>query len=765
MKSLSGLGIMLCLAFMVGMQAGPAEATDISGLYYLRDDYPRQDFGSLQRDPTRETSHVFCDQWVRFPFTQPGTYEMPYYMTSVYYHVWLDAFPYSSPLCSFDVNWKNASGGGGHVTVDPEDALLTVTDDARRTFYLFQVELQANEWFDGDDIYDFSIGFNMGPPDIPIRPLHLMSFVILNREDDATLQTLDRDGDLLDDYDELFVYYTNPYDIDTDDDGCTDSEEVTADTDPNNYHDHPTEPCDDTASRPLTLYVDDFAHQGDENGTHEHPYHTIQEALDDHTRAWETVIVRDGTYSGVGNYDLDLEGYSLTIRSANGPEACTIDCQQQGQAFILDSSQESGTVLEGLTIVNADVSNADGGAVDLRTGVSATVQDCVIHDNHARYGGGVSAVGATATLVNCEFTGNSAEKGGGAYISGGSGSTLTNCMFSANEATLADAGGGGMYCTGSSPEVVSCGFSDNTADRGGALACAASASPDVTECWFTDNAADEYGGGVYCINSSPELTFCVFNDNSAASNGGAACCNGINASPTLTYCTLVNHASTQNGGALYSLNGASPTLGSSIIAFSTSGRAVSCGAAGSAVLSCCDLYGNAGGDWVGCVAQQYGSKNNNIAEDPEFCDPDNDDFHFEKDSPCHYGSPCGTMGALAAINECVTGPSPGSDWHNNGEVTLQRGPAAPESFGVQTKSDGLTGVRFRLPKETEVTIEVFDLNGRLVRTLMNRVLSSGEQQFTWDGSDDAGLPAGRGVYLYRLRAGDDVATGRWILVK
>jgi hypothetical protein len=64
-------------------------------------------------------------------------------------------------------------------------------------------------------------------------------------------------------------------------------------------------------------------------------------------------------------------------------------------------------------------------------------------------------------------------------------------------------------------------------------------------------------------------------------------------------------------------------------------------------LSCCDLFGNAGGDWVGCIADQYGF-NGNIAEDPLFCGPggetipmlhfDSSPYSLHADSPCLPGN-------------------------------------------------------------------------------------------------------------------------------
>jgi hypothetical protein len=51
------------------------------------------------------------------------------------------------------------------------------------------------------------------------------------------------------------------------------------------------------------------------------------------------------------------------------------------------------------------------------------------------------------------------------------------------------------------------------------------------------------------------------------------------------------------------------------------------------VLTCCDIYGNAGGDWVGCIADQAGI-NGNFSDDPLFCDIAAGDYHLDDSSPC-----------------------------------------------------------------------------------------------------------------------------------
>jgi hypothetical protein len=51
------------------------------------------------------------------------------------------------------------------------------------------------------------------------------------------------------------------------------------------------------------------------------------------------------------------------------------------------------------------------------------------------------------------------------------------------------------------------------------------------------------------------------------------------------------------------------------------------------VLSCCDIFGNHGGDWTGCVSDQSGILGN-FSADPRFCDIGSGDLSLEDCSPC-----------------------------------------------------------------------------------------------------------------------------------
>lgn len=70
--------------------------------------------------------------------------------------------------------------------------------------------------------------------------------------------------------------------------------------------------------------------------------------------------------------------------------------------------------------------------------------------------------------------------------------------------------------------------------------------------------------------------------------------------------------------------------------------------------------------------------------------------------------------------------------------------AAPNPFNP------LTTLRFRLPVGGAVQLGVFDLHGRLIKSLVRDVLPAGEHSVTWNGRDALGRPAASGVYFMRL---------------
>jgi hypothetical protein len=181
---------------------------------------------------------------------------------------------------------------------------------------------------------------------------------------------------------------------------------------------------------------------------------------------------------------------------------------------------------------------------------------------------------------------------------------------------------------------------------------------EISRCIFSHNLAEAKGGGLYVEGCSPEITNCTFWDNFAGQLGGAIMC-FLDASPRLTNCTFYgNGAGYRDGGGAMMCWQSSPVLQNTIIASSTSGWAIAC-QGGDARLSCCNVYGNAGGDWYGCISGQNGI-DGNFSECPAFCDAEDGEFGLCNESPClpanhPDGYECGLVGAWE--QECTCGPT------------------------------------------------------------------------------------------------------------
>jgi predicted CXXCH cytochrome family protein len=76
-----------------------------------------------------------------------------------------------------------------------------------------------------------------------------------------------------------------------------------------------------------------------------------------------------------------------------------------------------------------------------------------------------------------------------------------------------------------------------------------------------------------------------------------------------------------------------------------------------------------------------------------------------------------------------------------------------------------TEIRFSLPERSSVSLKVYDISGRLVRTLAGEDMGAGAYRVTWDGRDNDGGGVASGMYLYRLQAGSFNQTRKMLLLK
>jgi len=76
-----------------------------------------------------------------------------------------------------------------------------------------------------------------------------------------------------------------------------------------------------------------------------------------------------------------------------------------------------------------------------------------------------------------------------------------------------------------------------------------------------------------------------------------------------------------------------------------------------------------------------------------------------------------------------------------------------------------TQIRFSIPEAENVTLNIYNSVGQLVKTLAYGNMSEGHHQVTWDAKDNRGINLSSGIYFYRLQAGSFIETKKMILMK
>lgn len=202
---------------------------------------------------------------------------------------------------------------------------------------------------------------------------------------------------------------------------------------------HNTIPDDCESNR--TFYVDDDATNDpgpgdpsvsdlDEDGSTDHPFDAIQEAIDAALHG-DVVIVSNGTYTGIGNRDLDFLGKIITVEGASGPELTIIDCEDQTGGLQFRNGETTDAVFRGFTITRGN--RVNGGAIYIGSG-SPTIYDCILRDNRARTGGAIHANNGTPVIVNTVIVDNVASDSGGGIQA--TAVNMQNCIVARNETTI-----------------------------------------------------------------------------------------------------------------------------------------------------------------------------------------------------------------------------------------------------------------------------------------------------------------------------------------
>lgn len=76
-----------------------------------------------------------------------------------------------------------------------------------------------------------------------------------------------------------------------------------------------------------------------------------------------------------------------------------------------------------------------------------------------------------------------------------------------------------------------------------------------------------------------------------------------------------------------------------------------------------------------------------------------------------------------------------------------------------------TTIKYTVPTRNKISIKIYDINGQMIRELINEEKSSGEYSVVWDGQNNFGSKVASGTYFYQIQTGDFSQAKKMILLK
>jgi hypothetical protein len=375
----------------------------------------------------------------------------------------------------------------------------------------------------------------------------------------------------------------------------------------------------------------------------------------------DTILVASGEY--VITEPITFRGKAITVQSEAGGDETTIRMDtpadiNHGSVVVFENNETDASVLDGFTIT---------GGTGCRTWAAK------IGAAHRFWwqGGGILFNASFGTVQNCVIVQNRAEAGGGVSVFSGASAILTNCIINKNSVTDPEGAGAGVLCfDNSSVTITKCIIRDNSSiGAGGGLISYLNSSVTMTNCEILSNTTGRLGGGIYVILGSATLTNCVIARNTGAWGGGGVAASYEQAFIEITNCTITdNSGAVDAGGGGVLSYGVGPigvgsiTVTNSIVCGNTSDKGREISLMGGEKISV--AYSNVAGgqnrvNVEGGSTLDWGP--GNIDADPCFTDPDNDDYYLKSEAG-RWDSNSQIWVQDAVTSQCIDAGDPVSDW-------------------------------------------------------------------------------------------------------
>jgi hypothetical protein len=482
---------------------------------------------------------------------------------------------------------------------------------------------------------------------------------------------------------------------------------------------------------------------------------------------------------------------------------------------------------------------------------SAIIAGNNIHENSVWWCGGVVAIwGGVATIDGNHFYGN----GDCAGLCPVSVLSIGNSRAIIRNNEISYSLSGGIECSGDSSVTIedntladggTCGGGDDPVNLG-PIYCTSPVSIIGNTIrnnsrWGTSNAS----GGIFCSSSA------LIKDNIIVNNTSGSGIHCTGPSPSIINNTIVGNEAPRGSGILIDAE-SHPTLSGNIISNNRIANCEGCSNEGGGIysesdsitVSCCDVFNNENGNYVG-LEDQTGI-NGNFSADPIFCNVASGEYTLHKQSPClpgnhPNGEDCGLIGALeqgcdyvatllqeqhaeivasaievrwilADVGErmhffVLRAKMPDGEYEEIPNASIGREsvsftfkdidckPGAVYQYRVDVSDEAgrrtlfetdpvslptlkfalyqnypnpfnpSTEIRYSLPEKCRVRLEVYDISGRRIASLVDGVQASGFHPVVWNGVDERGSSVASGVYFCRLTAGKETISKKMVMLK
>ncbi len=425
------------------------------------------------------------------------------------------------------------------------------------------------------------------------------------------------------------------------------------------------------------------------------------------------------------------------------------------------------------SIIITDNSAIAGGGGFYCHGSNPSLDDVTISDNDSDAGGGIYCEGSDPIIENTVISENTAvEIGGGVLCTDYSDPSFVNVTISDNIVSNAEGWGGGICCiSNSSPSFEDVTISYNSGDVGGGILCMLDSSPHLENVIITHNSA-YIGGGINCsLSSNPVLINALITFNSAIAMGGGISC--YDASPSLVNVTISDNTANEGSG-IYCMENSNPELIDCIswlhlpeIYFDIDGESNNISIS----------YSNIQGGEAGIVTNNNGTVNwleGNIDEDPLFVATGWNPLMLQDLSPCVNAGVLDTTGLNLPEFDLVGNPRIYGGRIDMGAYENQSVVGTNENLIPKVSKlyqnypnpfNPTTTINYSLKVNSKVSLNIYNIKGQKVKTLVDETLESGNHTVIWNGKDDNNKSVSSGIYFYKMKTYNHEQTKKMILIK